>query len=188
MTKRIMPESKQILRFFWKDLKPFLTKYKELWDEVDIDDIYRCRDACNIEECWYKRNLDRLDGLTLYNFDDWTICDVCWDNGMANELLSKEDSRTYDIEIDTSTINKILFDKLKLLEIGDNCEKCGRDFYKQDFGYEYWEACSVCEGLFVDEYEDTVKHTSCSTNDSKVFLCDNCINHEGGLAGSQHYG
>lgn len=175
---------------FWKDARKFALKHLVMWKEIEIENVYDFRNKCNVEECWYKRHLDRLSGLELYEFNEHIICNVCWENNLASEILpfDKEKKDIYELEIDVEMLEQNLRQQIEKLEVRDNCEKCGEFFYLMDKFHEYFEACSTCLYKLHSEYGEIDKrHKKC--NSFSIFLCDNCIFHEGEVAYSQgHHG
>jgi molecular chaperone GrpE (heat shock protein) len=62
----------------WKDLLPLIDTLK-LFKQVDVEgdeyDMYRlCETAKNGGDCWFGRNMDRLNELTLFSFSDYHQC------------------------------------------------------------------------------------------------------------------
>jgi hypothetical protein len=183
--KRTREDPSTVL-WFWKDIYKHASKHRELWHECEIDDVYKCRNMCNVEECWYKRNLDRLDGLEIFSFaNEYFICDVCWDNGCADEVFSRDrqdDDKVFEFELDMDNLNEELKKTVESLEVRDCCELCNTFFYYATRGAEYWESCSRCLHELFDENNDIDEiHNQCGDYYS-ILLCDSCIMHGGGFA------
>jgi hypothetical protein len=119
MARTTKISNKKILLFFWYDLRSLLISHKELWHKVDIDnaDKYDWRNGCDNEACWYKLNSDRLDKIQMFTFDDWSICDVCWDNKAFDNVLDTE--HIYEIEQDLYILDKNLRTKILSFSIKD---------------------------------------------------------------------
>ena len=52
-------------------------------DDWDADENGQCPPCCVGGDCWYKGNMDRLSGATVYRLKGTTnvfMCDVCYDN------------------------------------------------------------------------------------------------------------
>ena len=75
----------------WPFYRDLIKKDLSIWRKLDINDVYDARDQCRVEDCWYKRNLDRLDNIEIYSLfgecADIKICDVCWSNHCQSEVL-----------------------------------------------------------------------------------------------------
>ena len=179
-----MTDTKYI-ELFWKDAKTFALKYLEIWEEINIDNVYNYRHRCNMDECWYKNDSNRLNNLELYKFNGFIICDVCWSNGCAEVLFSDKALKNKDIieiNLDKLKLDEEIIKQINQLEVGDSCENCGTTFYKEEFETEYWKACSVCKcGLYNEYSEIDNKHIEEFSGYYEILLCDCCIMHEGGM-------
>jgi hypothetical protein len=90
-----LDESEEHITVPWNVFRGLAKKDLSLWTWLRIDDVYASRNDCGVEDCWYKRNSDRLDGIEIYalhGMEDIKICDVCWDNSCQSEVLPAEDA------------------------------------------------------------------------------------------------
>lgn len=88
------------LRVPWTAFSRAVRHTREAWVAVEIQDPYDERDECMGGDCWYRNNLDRLDGLQLYELatlqgPDLKLCDMCVSNGRDEIVDSERLERRY---------------------------------------------------------------------------------------------
>lgn len=87
----------------WKTFYNVVVENFHAWKEIEVNDPYESRNDCSVQECWYKGNLDRLNGLELYVLEDFPeniVCDVCMNNNFQCEVFSSySDDDTVDINL-----------------------------------------------------------------------------------------
>lgn len=83
---------------------------RSAWKFVFITNVYDQYRDCECDCCWFGRNMDRLDELTLYTLtpmstlDPLTICGVCMENGgrweAAERAVRRLDEKKAVIDLD----------------------------------------------------------------------------------------
>jgi hypothetical protein len=96
------------VRVPWSVFVKAATKSETAWEEITVDDVYAQYRDCDLSEtCWYSGNMDRLNGLSLYQLNtlcgkSWTLCDLCLGNcgHVFDDYSSYEDGCEIMIKLD----------------------------------------------------------------------------------------
>ena len=72
------------IRVPWAAFEGAASLSRDAWAEIDVEDVYEQHNDCaNVDTCWYRGNMDRLAGLTLYRITCGnyvaTVCDQCFE-------------------------------------------------------------------------------------------------------------
>lgn len=152
------------VRVPWSVFVKAATKSGSAWVEIPVDDVYAQYKDCDLSEtCWYSGNMDRLNGLALYQLNtlcgkSWTLCDICYNHcdRVFDDYSSYENGREIMVKVDPLQYEPALRAALTKhrccvgMGCGD-CPACYRD-------------CDICNPPYgyVDREDETTRRFMCT--------------------------